>query len=49
MKEIASEEDQSIIISDSVKAELSDKLLAVLGVGHGIKQGAMVDHDEGKR
>jgi len=46
MKEIASEEDQSLIISDSVKKKLSERCLAILGVGHGIKDGALItDHE----
>ena len=48
MKEIASEEDQSVIISEIVKEGLSEQLLSILGVGHGIKQGALVEHNEGK-
>ena len=45
MKEIASEEDQSLIISDSVKDQASDRLQAILGIGHGIKDGALVNHE----
>ncbi len=49
MKEIASEEDQSLIISDSVKDRASDRLQAILGVGHGLKDGALVDHESEKK
>ena len=38
MREIASEEDQSSIISDDVKEQLSENLRAILGVGHGLKE-----------
>ena len=41
MKEIASEEDQSLIISEEIKEHASDRLKAILGVGHGIKDGAL--------
>lgn len=44
MKEIASEEDQSLIVSGEVKDQASDRLKAILGVGHGIKDGAFVSH-----
>ena len=46
MKEIASEEDQSIVISQEVKANASQRLSAILGLGHGIKEGALTSHDE---
>ena len=46
MKEIASEEDQSIVISEEVKANASQRLSAILGLGHGIKEGALTSHDE---
>jgi len=45
MKEIASEEDQSLIISDEIKDNASARLKAILGVGHGIKDGAFVNHE----
>ena len=45
MKEIASEEDQSLIISEEIKEHASDRLKAILGVGHGIKDGAFVSHE----
>ena len=46
MKEIASEEDQSIVISEEVKSNASKQLSAILGLGHGIKEGALLRHDE---
>ena len=46
MREIASEEDQSIVISQEVKANASQRLSAILGLGHGIKEGALTSHDE---
>ena len=46
MKEIASEEDQSMVISQEVKANASQRLSAILGLGHGIKEGALTSHDE---
>ena len=46
MKEIASEEDQSLVISQEVKANASQRLSAILGLGHGIKEGAQISHDE---
>ena len=45
MKEIASEEDQSLVIGEDVKQGASDQLRAILGVGHGIKEGAFVQHE----
>ena len=46
MKEIASEEDQSMVISQEVKANASQRLSEILGLGHGIKEGALTSHDE---
>lgn len=46
MKEIASEEDQSLVVSKEVKANASQRLSAILGLGHGIKEGALTSHDE---
>ena len=46
MKEIASEEDQSVIILPEVKSNASKRLSAILGIGHGIKDGALVNHEE---
>ena len=45
MKEISSEEDQSLILSSEVKSNISDRLAAILGIGHGIKDGALVSHE----
>jgi len=45
MKEIASEEDQSLILSSDTKRDLSEKLKLILGIGHGIKGGALVEHN----
>ena len=46
MREIASEEDQSMIILPEVKSDASKRLSAILGIGHGIKDGALVNHEE---
>ena len=45
MKEIASEEDQSLIIASEIKEHASDRLKAILGIGTGIKHGAFVNHE----
>ena len=42
--EIAHEEDQSLIISQKVIDSLSEKVRRIVGVGHGIKDGALVQH-----
>jgi ectoine hydroxylase-related dioxygenase (phytanoyl-CoA dioxygenase family) len=44
--EIAHEEDQSLIISQKVIEGLSEKVKQIIGVGHGIKAGSMVEHLE---
>ena len=44
MKEIASEEDQSLIIDTEIKNQASERLKAILGIGHGLKDGAFVIH-----
>ena len=46
MKEIASEEDQTIVISEEVKSNASKRLSAILGLGHGIKDGALLNYDK---
>jgi len=44
--EIAHEEDQSLIISQKVIDGLSDKVKRIIGVGHGIKVGALIQHQD---
>lgn len=44
-REISSEEDNLLVISDRVKAEASNHLKTILGVGHGIKEGALIEHE----
>ena len=46
MKEIASEEDQTLVISQEVKTNASKRLSAILGLGHGIKDGALLSHEK---
>ena len=46
MKEIASEEDQTLVISQEVKSNASKRLSAILGLGHGIKDGALLSHEK---
>ena len=46
MKEIASEEDQALVISQEVKSNASKRLSAILGLGHGIKDGALLSHEK---
>ena len=45
MKEIASEEDQSLVVSQQIKDQASPRLKSILGIGHGIKTGAFFQHD----
>ena len=45
-REISSEEDNAMIISDRVKEAASEHLKTVLGVGHGIKEGALIEHEQ---
>lgn len=44
--EIAHEEDQSLILKKEVVDKFSDKLKKIVGIGHGIKEGAFVDHEK---
>ena len=44
--EIAHEEDQSIIIGNDIKDGMSDRLKRIIGVGHGIKDGALFVHKD---
>ena len=46
MKEIASEEDQTLVISQEVKLNATKRLSAILGLGHGIKDGALLSHEK---
>ena len=46
MKEIASEEDQTEVISQEVKSNATKRLSAILGLGHGIKDGALLSYDK---
>lgn len=45
MKEIASEEDQSLIIQTNVIDQMSDRLRSIIGVGHGMKDGSLFQHE----
>jgi len=45
MKEIASEEDQSLIINDHVIDSMSARVRSIIGVGHGLKDGSLLRHD----
>jgi hypothetical protein len=45
IKEIGSEEDQSLVINEKIKIESSERLKSILGIGHGLKDGAFVVHD----
>ncbi len=42
--EIAHEEDHSLVINKNVIEDCSDHLKKIIGVGHGIKEGALVQH-----
>lgn len=44
--EIAFEENQSKIISEKVLEELPENVKKILGVGHGIKDGALIKHPD---
>jgi ectoine hydroxylase-related dioxygenase (phytanoyl-CoA dioxygenase family) len=44
-REIASEEDHSKIISEEIISGSSEHLKKILGIGHGIKNGAFVEHE----
>ena len=44
--EIAHEEDQSLIVSQKVINGLSEKVKRIIGVGHGIKVGALIQHQD---
>jgi ectoine hydroxylase-related dioxygenase (phytanoyl-CoA dioxygenase family) len=45
IREIASEEDHSIVICDRVKNSVSEHIKKLIGVGHGIRGGAFIDHE----
>ena len=45
VREIASEEDHSIVVSEKVKNSASDNVKKLIGVGHGIRGGAFVEHE----
>ena len=45
IKEIGSEEDQSLVINEEVKAQSFERLKKILGIGHGLKDGAFIVHE----
>ncbi len=46
--EIAHEEDQSLIINKDIIDNSSDHIRKIIGVGHGIKEGSLVQHQDEK-
>ena len=44
--EIAHEEDHSLVLSKETLAKCSDKVKQIVGVGHGLKDGAFINHEE---
>jgi ectoine hydroxylase-related dioxygenase (phytanoyl-CoA dioxygenase family) len=48
-REIANEEDHSIVLSKDVVDNFSPHLSTILGIGHGIKSGSQFDHNKLKQ
>jgi len=46
IKEIGSEEDQSLVVNKKIKVESSERLKNILGIGHGLKDGAFIVHED---
>lgn len=46
MREIACEEDQSLVVCEDLKRRASERVRTLLAVGHGIKNGSHVKHEE---